>query len=139
MPAAYVNSLIRSIRSGKITSWDDLHDFYNKKSNSYTADKRQHAFAALLDILKLSPAKFTKKLFIQLLQQAIATKEWMTNGIYTSRAKDYQNPFRQMVYETEQEMEKVIGKLKDNSFIQQQEQEMAAFRNQVEKIIITLG
>ncbi len=139
MPAAYVNSLIRSIRSGKITSWDDIHDFYNKKSNSYTADRRQHAFAALLDILKLSPAKFTKKLFIQLLQQAVITKEWMTKGIYSSRAKDYENPFRQMVYETQQEMEKVIGKLKDNSFIQQQEQEMAAFRKQVEAIIITLG
>ena len=135
IPASSVNSLIRSIRSGKISSWDDIHFFYTKKSNSYTTDKLQHAFASLLEMLKLTPAKFTKKLFIHLLHQTVATKEWMTNGIYTSRAKDYQNPFRQMVYDTEQEMEKVIGKLKDNSFIKEQNQELYFLKKQVENII----
>ena len=135
MPEAAVNSIIRSIRSGKIASWDEVHDFYHKKSTVYAAEKKQHAFASLLEILNLSPKKFSKKIFISLLQQAVVTKQWMTKGIYESRAKDYQNPFRQMVYETKQEMEKVIGKLKDNSFIAQQQQETAAFAEQVTAII----
>jgi hypothetical protein len=135
MPEAAVNSLIRNIRSGKTESWDEVHDFYDKKSNTYTTEKFQHAFASLLEILKLSPTKFSKKIFISLLQQAVATKEWMTKGIYESRAKDYKNPFRQMVYETEQEMEKVIGKLKDNSFIAQQQQAAVAFAKQITNII----
>jgi hypothetical protein len=135
MPEAAVNSLIRNIRSGKIESWDEVHDFYDKKSNAYSTEKFQHAFASLLEILNLSPKKFTKKIFIGLLQQAVASKEWMTKSIYESRAKYYQNPFRQMVYETEQEMEKVIGKLKDNSFIAQQQQEAITFSKQVANII----
>lgn len=135
MPEAAVNSLIRNIRSGKIESWDEVHDFYDKKSNTYSTDKFQHAFASLLEILKLSSKKFSKKIFISLLQQAVTTKEWMTKSIYESRAKDYKNPFRQMVYETEQEMEKVIGKLKDNSFIALQQQETAVFTKQVASII----
>ncbi len=120
VPEAALRTLINNIRSGKIGSWDEVHDFYRQKSAQYQAEKFRHAFASLLEILKLTPAKFTKKLFLQLLQQAVATKQWMIKAIYDSRAKDYNNPFRRMVYETEKEMEKVIGPLKDNSFIKEQ-------------------
>ena len=133
-----ISSLIRSIRSIKTISWDEVHTFYNNKSNSYSADKFLHSYASLLEILKLNPRRFSKKLFLSLLQQSVITKEWMYNGIYNSRAKDYQNPFRQMLYETEQEMEKVIGKLEDNSFIQQQQQEMIAFKKTVADIRSTI-
>ena len=139
MPENAVKSLIRSIRSDKVASWDEVHMFYTKKSKAYAGDKFQHAFAGLLEVLKLTPKRFSKKRFIELLQEAIDTKVWLTNGIYESRAKDYQNPFRKMVYETEQEMEKIIGKLKDNSFIQQQKEEMIAFGKRVGHIIATIG
>lgn len=135
IPETAVKTLIKNIRSEKINGWDEIHDFYNKKSATYTTDKFQHAFASLLEILKLSSKQFTKKLFIKLLQDAIITKEWISKGIYTSRAKDYENPFRKMVYETEQEMEKVIGKLSDNSFINQQNKETIDFTNKVNSII----
>ena len=135
MPEPSVKTLIRNIRSAKINSWDEVHDFYNKKSSSYYTEKFLHAFASLLEILNLTPKQFTKNNFISLLKQATETKEWISKGIYESRAKDYQNPFRQMVYETQQEMEKVIGKLSDNSFINQQKQETAAFQKKVNDII----
>jgi 23S rRNA maturation mini-RNase III len=48
----------------------------------------------------------------------------MVNCIRDSRTKDYQNAFRKMVYNNETEMEEVIGKIDDNIFIQQQEQEL---------------
>jgi Domain of unknown function (DUF4954) len=135
VPESAIESLIRDVRSGKTGSWDEVHDFYTKKSNTYPAEKFRHAWASLLEILQLSPSKFTKKIFIALLQEAILTKEWMTKAIYESRAKDYENPFRQMVYDTEKEMERVIGKLKDNSFILQQQEETEAFRLNVQAII----
>jgi len=135
MPDTSVNSLIRSVRSGKIASWNEVHSFYHKKSSTYDAEKFQHAFASLLEVLKLSPGKFTKRIFISLLQQAVTTREWMTKSIYDSKAKDYHNPFRKMVYDTEQEMEKVTGKLKDNSFILQQQQECITFTKKAEAII----
>ena len=127
IPAAAVTTLVSKIRKGTICSWDEIHDFYTKKSNTYSTDKFQHSFASLLEIVKLTPRRFTKKVFLQLLQQSMLTKEWMTNAIYQSRAKDYQNPFRQMVYSSEQEMDKVIGKLKDNNFIAGQQAETAGF------------
>jgi hypothetical protein len=129
-----INNLVRSIHTGKINSWDELHTFYLDQGKKYNTDKFKHALTSLLEVLQVSPHRFTKKLFFQLLQQAMTTKDWMTTGIYQSRAKDYTNPFRKMVYETEQEMDKVIGKLKNNSFISQQQEELAAFNIQVEEL-----
>jgi hypothetical protein len=135
IPETEVAKLIRNIRSAKINSWDEVHDFYNKKSNTYPADKIQHAFASLLEVLKLTPSGFTKKIFMGLLQQAVETKARMAKGIYDSRAKDYDNPFRKMVYETEKEMEKVMGKLNENTFIIQQENAYSSFKEKVNELI----
>lgn len=135
IPKPSVNTLIRKIHQNKINSWDEVHEFYKECSSQYPQQKLKHAFASLLEILKLTRNKFTEKVFLSLLQQAVATKEWMVKGIYDSRAKDYDSPFRQMVYESKQEMEKVTSKLKDNAFIIQQQQELKEFRKKVQKII----
>ncbi|MEO7922394.1 MAG: DUF4954 family protein [Chitinophagaceae bacterium] len=134
-----VRTLIRDIRSGKISSWDEVHEFYNKKSSRYPVEKFQHAFASLLEVLDITPKKFSKKLFLSLLQKTLATREWMVKNIYLSRARDYENPFRQLVYDTQEEMEKVIGKLADNAFIRQQQEELLEFRDRVTRLQDLLG
>ncbi len=138
IPAPAINALIKKIKSGNFNNWDDVHTFYNKQSATYHTDKFRHAYASLLEVLKITPGRFTKKLFFQLIEEAITTKEWICSGIYTSRAKDYSNPFRNMLYETEQEMEKVIGKLRENSFILAQQQELNSFTQKAEQIIAKL-
>jgi len=135
IPGSALTQLIRNIHRGKIKSWDEVHEFYKEISGQYYVHKRQHAIASMLEVLKIKPAKFTNKIFLQLLQQSAATKNWMVNGIYESRAKDYANPFRQMVYESHKEMEKVVGKLKDNAFIRQQQDELAQYKKSVATII----
>lgn len=139
VPAPAFKTMIRSIHTGKINDWDLVHAFYEQQGRKYVKEKTQHAFAAMLEILQLMPGKFSKKIFASLLQEAVNTKEWMTKAIYESRAKDYQSPYRQMVYETEKEMETVIGKLKDNSFISQQQEELTAFKKQAEQISRQFG
>ena len=69
------------------------------------------------------------------MQDSVITKSWMCKGIYESRAKDYTNPFKQMVYDTTEEMNKVVGSLEENSFIQQQTGELDIFKKQVKSII----
>lgn len=139
IPKPSVSTLIRNIHQNKINSWEQVHEFYKDCSSQYSLQKLRHAFASLLEILKLPPEKFNKKIFAQLLQQAIATKEWMVKGIYESRAKDYESEFRQMVYDSKREMEKVTGKLKDNTFILQQQQELKEFKKQVAEISKRFG
>ncbi|MBL7737642.1 MAG: DUF4954 family protein [Chitinophagaceae bacterium] len=134
-----VKTLIRNIHTGKTSSWDEVHAFYKTCSEQYAAQKTEHAFASLLEIKNVSAEKFSKKLFHEWLREAVSTKEWMTRNIYESRAKDYSNAFRKMVYDSEKEMEKVIGKLKDNAFINQQQEELKLFKKQVLEIIKGFG
>ncbi|GAB2823206.1 DUF4954 family protein [Ferruginibacter profundus] len=130
-----VETVKRNIKSGKVKSWDELHDFYRQQGNAYTNDKLNHAYTSLLEILHITPKQFTPALFKQLLQQALVTKEWMCKGIFDSRAKDYGNAFKKMVYDTNEEMNNVVGRLEDNSFIQHQLGELDEMKKQVRAVI----
>lgn len=134
MPVPVLNELIGNIHTGKIDNWDDVHSFYHNCSDNYLFQKAQHAFASLLEIKGIEAKAFTKKVFLQCLKETLATKEWMSAGIYNSRAKDYENPYRLMVYESKKEMEKVIGELEDNAFIRQQEAELNEFRLKLDEL-----
>jgi hypothetical protein len=59
----------------------------------------------------------------------------MCKGIFDSRAKDYSNTFKKMVYDTNEEMNTVIGRLEDNSFIQQQLGELDEMKKKVKAMI----
>lgn len=71
---------------------------------------------------------------MELVEQAVATKEKIVKSIVDSRTKDYENQFRKMVYASKSEMEAVIGKLKDNTFIIQQQNELKEFKKQAAEL-----
>lgn len=129
-----VKKLMRQINNGRISSWDEVHQFYAEQSDQYLQQKRLHALASLLEVHSLTLKKLTPNYFSGLLADALKTREWMMDCIRESRAKDYQSKFRKMVYDDDKEMETVIGKLKDNSFINQQEAELKEFRKKVLKV-----
>jgi hypothetical protein len=126
-----ISSLKEKIRNGKIRSWDAVHDFYRAQGERYPQQKLQHALAALSDITGIRLKKIDRHQFTSLLNSIIATREWMTKGIYDSRAKDYSNPFRKMVYESIPEMNMVLGKLEENSFIKEQIEELKVFKKDI--------
>ena len=66
--------------------------------------------------------------------QALATREWMVKGIFESRAKDYHNPFRRMVYDNRKQMETVTGKLDENTFIKKKIAEMKDYREKTKNL-----
>lgn len=134
LPHSSLRELLDQVKSGKIDNWDDVHSFYHARSAEYPWQKRAHAFASLMEISGIKPEQFTVSAFKALLKDALKTRRWMVANIRSSRAKDYESPFRQMVYESRAEMEKVIGKLSDNSFINSQEAALAEFEQQVEKL-----
>lgn len=123
-----------NVKKGIINSWDDVHAFYISEGNRYAQDKLQHAYNSLLEILQITSRQFTATLFTKLLNDTFKTKEWLCKGIYQSRAKDYSNPFRKMVYESVEEMNKVIGTLEDNSFIQSQMKAMDEMKKETRSL-----
>ncbi|WP_152270513.1 DUF4954 family protein [Agriterribacter humi] len=135
IPEEEVEKFRKHVRAGKIKSWDDVHAFYTMQGQAYDADKFEHAFAALLEVLGISVTGFTPEIFKQILLQSVQTKTWLTDGIYESRAKDYTNPFRTMIFDNKEEMDNVWGKLEDNSFIAMQQTELKDFKKKVSGLI----
>ncbi|RPE12244.1 DUF4954 family protein [Chitinophaga lutea] len=123
------------IRKGKIGSWPELHDIYRELGAAYEQDKLHHALACLLHLQQISAKELTPALLKKCLEQSVYTSGMITEGIYHSREKDYLNPFRQMTYENEAEMNMVVGKLEDNGFIQQTIADLKAYKKQVKEMI----
>jgi uncharacterized protein DUF4954/uncharacterized protein DUF6819 len=130
-----VDKLRSNIKTGKIKGWEKVHDFYRQQGAAYATDKLNHAYTCLLEILNITSRQFTPELFKKLLNESLITQEWICKGIYESRAKDYTSPFRKMVYDTNEEMNKVIGKLEDNSFIQQELAKLDEMKKQIKSVI----
>ena len=131
MPVTEVEELKKKIKTGKISSWKMTHDFYRSQKEKYDRQVLAHAMASLNELTGLNIKKATKEEISNLLDQAVATRTWMTKGILTSRAKDYSNTFRKMAYDDEAEMNEVVGKLEDNSFIIEQNKELKKFKKMV--------
>jgi NDP-sugar pyrophosphorylase family protein len=131
--AAAFTLLQQKIVAGKIKGWDAVHTFYEQQSALYPSQKLQHALAAYVELQGIK--QLSKETITTLLTQYLHTKEWMVKGIYNSRAKDYSNPFRSMVYENLQEQEEVTGSLADNSFILQQQQELKETKKFVTRLL----
>lgn len=132
---AALDTFIQQVHKNKIRDWDQVHAFYKNEGESYQQDKLQHALAALKETHGINIKKIDQPQFKNLLQQSISTKEWMTRGIYDSRAKDYSNPFRKMVYANEKEMSAVIGSLQQNNFINQEIAALEQFKKEVKEVI----
>ncbi|MEO6231740.1 MAG: DUF4954 family protein [Ferruginibacter sp.] len=135
IPTPVVEKFKRDVVSGKIKSWDEVHEFYTAQSELYATEKLNHAYTSLLEILNITPRQFNAALLKQLLQEAVTTREWMCKEIYNTRAKDYTNPFRKMAYENEKEMNSVVGRLEENAFIQEQTGLLDELKKQVKSVI----
>lgn len=123
-----------AVHNEKVRSWQDVHQFYYKQSEQYPEQVFRHAYASLLEIsgIKGKPGPDQVAAWIK---EGIGTFEWIHEAIVASRTKDYENPFRKMVYEDEKEMDMVVGSLEDNSFIKHKKEELARFTAKGRKIM----
>jgi Domain of unknown function (DUF4954) len=135
IPQPEIEKLVRNIQSNKIKSWNDVHAFYKQQGVAYQQQKLHHALAALYETHGVHIKKISEPVFENLLQKNIHIREWMVKQIHESRAKDFKNPFRKMVYETDEEMTKIVGSLSDNSFIKQEMDSLSAYKKTIDNLL----
>ena len=136
---ADVQKLVKDIHTGKVKSWDDVHAFYKTQAAAYPLQKLLHALGAVQRVKTFNWKKQAGPALKELLLSSVETRQWMTERIFMSREKDYNNPFRQMTYESIAEMEKVIGPLNENSFILQEKRNLEEYKKTVKSIIRQFG
>ncbi|GEM68713.1 DUF4954 domain-containing protein [Sphingobacterium mizutaii NBRC 14946 = DSM 11724] len=132
VPVSKLDQLLQDLKDKKINSWDEMHSNYHRLSDSYILDKLKHSLASLQEVTETETSDWNADFWSHLFDEALETKKWICDEIYNSRSKDYINPFRLMVYENEEEMNEVVGRLEDNSFINQQSAEFAGFQKKIQ-------
>lgn len=138
VPESSMNQLIADVKNSKINSWKELHRYYKKLGNEYEMAKTRHAFAIAFADQGISTNEFNVGNLKQMMEQAKSFRQWMSNSIYTSRKKDYDNPFRNMVYADDKERDLVLGSLDDNSFIQSEKKDSKYFVEQIDRFLTAL-
>jgi hypothetical protein len=129
-----LDALLQKIKSGKVKSWNTIHDFYEQQGNVYANQKQINALAVLETLTGIRLANITGKEFNQLLTQAEQIQGSINNRIRQSRMKDYENEFRKMVYANETEMKAVLGDPAQNAFLLQQQKETVLLKKTMQQI-----
>ncbi|MFT4155710.1 DUF4954 family protein [Parafilimonas sp.] len=129
-----VEALKDRIKNKTINSWDALHEAYYAEGEIYPSKKMQHALASLLEIEKINTEKINLKQINQWLDKAVEMAASVTERISSSRKKDYTNPFRKITYSADAEMNNVIGRFEENSFVLQQQKAFESFKRKIRKM-----
>lgn len=117
MPAREVDALRADIGSGRLTDWEEIHQRYDRLWQAYPFEKQKHAFAILQTLF--GTGHLTAEQWQTAIEQAIVIRQYISDQVYLSRKKDFDDPFRKMTYRNAAEMEAAIGTVDDNEFIQQ--------------------
>lgn len=139
VPSSSIAVLLEDIKSNKLNSWEAVHLAYKGLADSSPEHLFQHALASLLEIEQVSLADLTASKLSSLFKGYLATNEKVFQGIVQSREKDMTNPFRKMVYANEKEMEAVLGKMTDNSFVREKDRERQELSLRIENILEALN
>jgi hypothetical protein len=131
IPSGVIQDMKNDVKSGKITRWKQVHEFYEKQAALYPDQKFENALNGLLQI---NPHAFDN--IPAWINRAIATSDFLTAGIERSRAKDYEDPFRLAMFGNAKELDAVIGEVKDNEFIQEAKVKAVVFREKLESLMV---
>lgn len=135
LPVEQLDLLLQQIREGKINQWEEVHQYYHERSANYLADKAAHGLATLAEITGVPLAEWDEDFVKKLVLETQETKHWIYAQIVKARQKDYENPFKQMVYDSYAEMEEVIGALADNDFINKEKEALVLFDAQIAQLL----
>lgn len=113
MKASDFDAMRKDIRDGVLDSWQAVHGRYDELWSRYPEDKLQHAVSTAESVFGKLDADGWKRI----LDEGIAVEKLVAERVLSSRAKDYENPFRRATYRNDDEMIASVGKLGDNEFI----------------------
>lgn len=133
IPATELQQLKDKIESYELVSWQQVHDFYSVQGKLYAQQKLDHAIASLQELNNHKP--FDDAYLKEMLVWYLNFRKQLVNAIRNSRQKDYDNPFRKMLYTNDKEMNAVIGKLDQTPFIILQQEQLNKDSDYVQELI----
>lgn len=130
---ADLEELKNKIKVSDVLSWDDLHAEYTNLRDNYKEDKACHSVLSMLEVSGITITELDDTKLKQLLEQAVETKRYILQNTILSRKKDHENYFRKMMYDSQEEMDEVIGKFSENEFVEHTRIETEEFEKELAK------
>ena len=131
IPTERIKTLLQGINEGVISSWNDVHCFYDECNENYLNDKVRYAIY-LLEYLYSKPLfDFDADVYENILHDVNEISTFIYESAVKSRRKDYHDEFRKITYRNEKEMDAVVGKLEDNDFLQELKKQTDSFKNEL--------
>jgi len=78
--------------------------------------------------------KIDAVMFKKELDAVLEIRNLIEEQIYESRAKDYVNPYKKATFRNTEEMEQVLGKPRENSFIRLIKNDGKSFKEMIERV-----
>jgi NDP-sugar pyrophosphorylase family protein len=110
-----VDKLRSDINSGKINSWQAVHQVYKAWDSNYEKEKTANALGVLKDCFKVD--YIDKLSWAKIKENAIKTRGYIEKQVFETRVKDYNNHFRSITFRDNKERDIVLGAVEENSFI----------------------
>jgi NDP-sugar pyrophosphorylase family protein len=136
-PCEKLEGLLERARDGSMRDWTAMHAGYEALADEYPADRAAHAWATLRYLRGPGPGRV--ELLRSALGDLVALSGRVEEQVFSTRAKDYSNPFRKATFGGEAEMRAVIGRPEDNAFVRKTRSEMAELREAASRLLASLG
>jgi hypothetical protein len=114
-----------------IHSWKDVNTLFTASFKRYNNDRFEHALATLARLEFCAEVDFSVKEIKNGLQKTIPLLQTIWDLVVQSRKKDYTDPFRTMVYDTDDEMSLVLGDFESDTVISDLKKEVTALENAI--------
>ncbi|MDR2728609.1 MAG: DUF4954 family protein [Chitinispirillales bacterium] len=118
-----LSEFIQLIKKPQTKTWSDIHSLFDSFSEDYKFIKTAHSFYALAKLEGVPPREMREETFWSFLRKVCEDCKTIAALTLSSRAKDFNDPFRTFVYKSKEEMECVLGSIED-SVVKQTAQEM---------------
>ncbi|MDD3823630.1 MAG: DUF4954 family protein [Sphaerochaetaceae bacterium] len=117
-----VTDLIRDIEEQRVKSWEEIHERYEMWWSAYPLVKATVALQVLQRLVRT--VRLESSQWEYLVDRFMILCDQNALEVYRSRKKDHDDPFRKIVYRSEEEMVAVLGKPEENAFVRQSRSDM---------------
>ncbi len=135
VPLEDLDALLARASRGEIPTWREMHGEYRSLASAYPRAKARHAWACLAYLAGKSPLELEARDLAGQLEDFAALTQRVGEGVYRSRKKDHDNPFRKATFRSLAEEEAVVGRPEDNRFVGETQSAMVKLKARAEALL----
>lgn len=139
IPSEKIKELFENIKSRKINTWQEVHQFYDYCQEHYEEYKVRHSIYILEWLYSCPIEEFGEKIYKNILEDVTIVANNLYQSSFESRKKDYEDYYRMMTYKDKNEMEKIIGTLNENSSLIELKETVSNFIEEIKRVFKDLA